>query len=287
MQSLARRYGISQSVLAEANGIGVRARLRRGTRLMIPIARGGRTNRLAEPLITQTPPETETTVRAQSRVIRSMTSRVDRTRITYKIKAGDTIGQVAEWFRVRATDIRNWNNLPFGRKIRAGGTLSIWVRKQDVEEFAKLNTMSLAERSAVSKKSSNAKAAAQDDEAFFYGVKAGDTLDKIAQTHGVSVRQIQRWNNLRSSRIAPGKKLVLYPRVQGVENQQERVVAVQQAKSKGTTKKIIYIVRRGDTISQIAQAHDVRESELRAWNSLRRSSRIYAGQELVIRKDAN
>jgi membrane-bound lytic murein transglycosylase D len=287
IRSLARRYGISQSVLAEANGIGVSSRLRKGTRLMIPIARGGRSNRLAERLVARNQPETETTVRSQSRVVRSMTSRADRTKIVYKIKSGDTIGQIAEWFNVRATDIRNWNNLPFGRKIRAGAMLNVWVRKEDAAEFAKLNAMSHEAKDVAAKKSSSAVKESHEDEAFFYIVRAGDTLDKIAQGHGVSIRQIQRWNSLRSSRISSGQKLVLYPRVERVGTQQEKVVADQQAKSTGTSKKIIYIVRSGDTISEIAQAYDVRESELRAWNSLRRRSKIYAGQELVIRKEAN
>lgn len=287
MQSLARRYGISQSVLAEANGIGMHSRLRKGTRLTIPIARGGGSNRLAERLVAQNQPETETTVRAQSRVVRSMTSRADRTKITYKIKPGDTIGQIAEWFNVRATDIRNWNNLPFGRKIRAGATLNIWVRREEAAEFAKLNSMSHEAKDVAAKKSSRSVKESQEDEVFFYIVRAGDTLEKIAQGHNVNIRQIQRWNNLRSSRIAPGQKLVLYPQIQKVGTEQERAVAEQRAKSKRASKKFIYIVHSGDTISEIALAHDVRESDLRAWNSLRRRSKIYPGQELVIRKEAN
>jgi membrane-bound lytic murein transglycosylase D len=289
MQSVARRYGISQSVLAEANGIGAHSRLRSGTRLMIPIARGGRSDRPVERLATRSRPETETIVRTQARVLRSMTSRADRTKIVYRIKAGDTIGQIAEWFNVRATDLRNWNNLPFGRKIRAGATLNIWVRKEDAEKFANSNSTSHAAKhnDLAVKKSGSTVNESQDDEAFFYTVRAGDTLEKIAQEHGVSIRQIQRWNNLRSSRISAGQKLALYPRVERVGTQQEKLAADQRAKSKGTSKRIIYIVRSGDTISEIAQAHDVRVSELRAWNSLRRRSKIYAGQELVIRKEAN
>ncbi len=279
IQKLARRYGIAQSILAEANGISPGARLRRGTRLTIPIARGGRSNRSAEEVFARTEPASDAA--KESRVVRSSaSSRAERTKIAYKIKRGDTIGRIAEVFNVRATDIRNWNDLPFGRKIRAGATLNIWVGKGDVEEHAKMKSIAKD-----AKKSG--KQETQDEEAFFYIVRVGDTLDKIAQSHGVSARQVQRWNNLGSSRIMPGKKLVLYPRVQNVASQQEKLVAESKAKSRGKSERIIYVVRRGDTISQIAQAYDVRESELRAWNSLKRRSRIYAGQELVIRKDAN
>jgi LysM repeat protein len=254
---------------------------------MIPIARGVQSNRVAEKQIAYDSAP-EATVRTQSRVVTSNSaSHSDKTKIVYGIRRGDTLGQIAEWFNVRATDIRNWNNLPFGRKIRAGATLNIWVSKADALEYAKLNARSFAEKSVAAKKSTKQISQAQDDEVFLYIVRVGDTLEKIARWHGATVRQIQRWNNLGSSRIAPGNKLVIYPSVKKVGSQQEKLVAESKAKSRGTTAQFIYVVRKGDTISQIAQAHDVRESELRLWNSLKPRTKIYAGQELVIRKDAN
>ncbi|MED4401035.1 3D domain-containing protein [Metabacillus fastidiosus] len=40
-------------------------------------------------------------------------------------------------------------------------------------------------------------------------VKKGDTLYKIAKEHGVSVKDIKKWNNLNSDIIKPNDKLVL------------------------------------------------------------------------------
>ena len=44
-----------------------------------------------------------------------------------------------------------------------------------------------------------------------------------------------------------------------------------------------YTVRRGDTLSGIAQRHGCATKDLRSWNKLR-SSKIMAGQKLKIRK---
>ena len=44
-------------------------------------------------------------------------------------------------------------------------------------------------------------------EGYWYNIKSGDSLSKIAIDHRVSVSQIKRWNNLRSDRIIAGKKL--------------------------------------------------------------------------------
>lgn len=43
-----------------------------------------------------------------------------------------------------------------------------------------------------------------------YKVKSGDVLGKIAQRHGVSVAQLKKWNNLKSTNIRIGQKLVIY-----------------------------------------------------------------------------
>lgn len=46
--------------------------------------------------------------------------------------------------------------------------------------------------------------------AIIYTIRSGDTLGHIAQRYGVSVRQLQQWNNLRGSMIIAGKTLRIY-----------------------------------------------------------------------------
>lgn len=43
-----------------------------------------------------------------------------------------------------------------------------------------------------------------------YKIKSGDTLGHIAQRHGVSVKQLQQWNNLKGTMIIAGKTLIIY-----------------------------------------------------------------------------
>lgn len=44
----------------------------------------------------------------------------------------------------------------------------------------------------------------------YYKIRNGDSLSKIASKFGVSVRNLKRWNNLRSDRISAGKRLKIY-----------------------------------------------------------------------------
>lgn len=288
---IARHYGISPEVLAQANNLRSYGRLKGGRRLMIPIAKENRilAGRIATNAVLRDEPEPRDIVRTQARSVRiSPSGRSDQTKITYKIKRGDTLGQIAEWYGVRAADIRNWNNIPYGRMIVAGTELTLWVNKSDAEKLRAVDAMTPAQKAALAKRSEQQSTDdVSSDVVFRYTVKPGDTLEKIAREHGVTIQQIRRWNNLSSTRLTVGKRLALYPRVKQVASLAANNTTGQKPKNGGGSRQIIYVVRKGDTISRIAQAHDVRESELREWNSLQRTNKIYTGQEIVIHKDSH
>ncbi len=48
-----------------------------------------------------------------------------------------------------------------------------------------------------------------------------------------------------------------------------------------------YKVKRGDTLSEIADRFDVSVRELMTWNRLRQSSSLRAGQRLVVYTDSS
>lgn len=288
LPKLARHYDVSQEVLAEANGLKVRSTLRRGRKLMIPISKEQGLMDLRAPvaeLNDAVEPVQPTRTRARS-ARNSAAVHPDKTKLTYVIRPGDTIGHIAEWYGVRATDIRNWNNLPFGRNIIAGKILAIWVDKSKAQSLKKIDAMTNEQRHALAATRSTSEDA-NGDASGSYVIRPGDTLEKIAAEHGVSVVQIRRWNNLESSRIYAGDRLIVYPVVKEVASPREKSLAEARAKSAGKTEQIIYVVRKGDTIWQIAQEHDVPESQIRKWNALKRSNKIYEGQELIIHKESN
>lgn len=45
-----------------------------------------------------------------------------------------------------------------------------------------------------------------------YRVKSGDYLGKIANRYGVSVSNIKRWNNMKSTKLKIGQRLIIYPK---------------------------------------------------------------------------
>ena len=47
---------------------------------------------------------------------------------------------------------------------------------------------------------------------IYHKIRSGETLSTIARRYRVTVNELKRWNNLRTSRIVAGKRLKIYPR---------------------------------------------------------------------------
>jgi len=111
---------------------------------------------------------------------------------------------------------------------------------------------------------------------YWYRVKRGDSLYKIARRNKTTVSKLRRENRLGNrSLIRVGQRLKIPSR---------RLVAsqVSKAKSKASNKNI-HTVRRGQTLSQIARTHDLKLADLKKWNSIQGSPIIHPGQKLNLK----
>ena len=103
-------------------------------------------------------------------------------------------------------------------------------------------------------------------------VRSGETLSGIAANYQVSAAELQRTNNIRSPKsLQIGQKLI----IPGFEGTQNTHVAAEPG---ATT----YTVRRGDSLSTIASAHRVSVNELQRWNNMGASTRITAGDRIIV-----
>jgi len=103
--TISKKYNVSIHDLAAVNKIRNRNKVRVGQKLNVPL-KGG--NAWAN---------------ANKGGPRGYSKKV------YKVKRGDTLGQIAETFGTRASKIRRWNNMKYGSHlIHAGQKLVIWVK---------------------------------------------------------------------------------------------------------------------------------------------------------------
>jgi len=103
-----------------------------------------------------------------------------------------------------------------------------------------------------------------------YVVRPGDTLSEIALRHGQSLARLRQLNGLRGDHIAVGQKLRLTAPTPSPAPAPEPA---------GPTR--IYVVRPGDTLSEIALAYGLDLARLRQLNRLDGDT-IRAGQKLRV-----
>jgi len=285
LSEIAQRYGVPVGILQETNNIKSPRSLRVGSTLAVPVPKGSTRFAMADASSVSEPRRVKVdrsrVDRALARATRTQPSNIaNMKRLVYRVKLGDTLGHIAEWYECRAAELRNWNDIPYGSPIRVDQELVVWVPADRAERFAELDelTFTAKQRRMRGEAETPQPTSIASKGGTLYRIKPGDTLEEIAQRQGVSVQQLKGWNNLSGSRIIAGRDLIIYPEAEKV-----RILGADETPPRITSRNesIIYVVKRGDTLWDIARAHDVTPEALKSWNALSRS-RIYAGQELII-----
>jgi membrane-bound lytic murein transglycosylase D len=140
-------------------------------------------------------------------------------KLSYTVKSGDNVGYIADWFDVRASDLRYWNNIS-RNLIRSGQKLVIYKPKGASDKYRDLDQMSFSEKQAFAGRAVPAATTASvqladpNTEYITYQVREGDSLWEIARKYpGVSETDISRLNNItNASRIRPGQVLKIKPK---------------------------------------------------------------------------
>ena len=138
-----------------------------------------------------------------------------RAAVYYTVKSGDVLGKIAEWFNVRVSDLRYWNDIS-GNMIKVGQRLVIYVPKNKEEHYKAVAQARSGKSTSTTTTTTNKTASSQTQNQTsenknyeYYVVKSGDTVWTIAQKYpGVTNEDILRLNNITDAKkIKPGQKL--------------------------------------------------------------------------------
>jgi len=114
-------------------------------------------------------------------------------------------------------------------------------------------------------------------ERIAYKVRSGDYLGRIASRYGVTVRQLQQWNNLRGTNLRVGQTLYIYRSGGGGKSSS----ASASSSSSSSSGYITYTVKPGDSLYKIAQRYPgVSANDIMRINSI--SSNIKPGMKIKI-----
>ena len=196
---IANRYGTTVRSLYQ-NNEGLSSLIHPGQQLVIPVPDGSRVA-----IRTDQPSRAQTARQRPAPAAATTANRPANTvPVTYVVKSGDTVGHIAEWFDTQAWRVRSWNNI--GNLIRPGQRLTLYVPSHLRDHYARINSMSRADRDSFSIEAAVSQMA-DSGEYRVYTVQPNDNLTMIARMFNTSIEGIQQLNNLRSTRIYAGQTL--------------------------------------------------------------------------------
>lgn len=107
----------------------------------------------------------------------------------HTVRRGETLGGIAERYRVRVSELREWNGIS-GNLIREGQKLVLFTR------------------SAAPTSSTSSSVVSSSSDGKYHIVRSGDTLWDIAKKNGISVQRLKELNNISNDyRLKIGTKL--------------------------------------------------------------------------------
>ncbi|WP_243349819.1 LysM peptidoglycan-binding domain-containing protein [Parabacteroides sp. FAFU027] len=212
---------------------------------------------------------------------------VVQTVIRHKVRKGESIYNVASRYGVSVSDIKSWNNLK-STKLKKNSLLAIYKEKRvtPVAPVKNSNDSISNQTASVVKEKTKAKSVSATTQ--YYKVKKGETLQEIAAKYDVSVCDLKKMNHLSKSKVSKGQLLAIKVEKRTKETEEKATLADtnQSAKRKQVIEMVDvtlhHKVKKGETLSEIADKYNVNTSDVKKWNHLK-STKLDRGDMLSIR----
>jgi membrane-bound lytic murein transglycosylase D len=182
----------------------------------------------------------------------------------YVVHKGDSVVSVAHHFDTSVNVIRELNGLPEGR-LTVGTDLRV--------PSSTAVTLPAKVMLAAARVDGKVRENRRERRVRIQTVHAGESLWTIARRHGINVNTLASMNGMHpGDALRAGQKIKL-----SASN-----TAPHGSTSSGG-RRVVYIVRAGDTLRQIAKLFQVSVSQILGWNGMSSETHILKGQKLTIR----
>jgi membrane-bound lytic murein transglycosylase D len=184
----------------------------------------------------------------------------------HKVKNGDTVGEIAEQYHTTSSSIRTANSFR-GNTIVVGNYLMIPVASQSLSSYGK----SADERRTKTQKRNRSGSRVN------HVVTSGESFWSIGQKYGVGTRDLAAWNGTSPrDTLSIGQTLVIWT---------NKAAPPTTVSNNGTTRKLRYTVRNGDSLYLIASRFRVSINDLARWNGIDKEKILRPGQKLTMYVD--
>lgn len=198
--------------------------------------------------------------------------------IAHRVRKGETAPAIAKRYGANLQALLEMNGLKKRQALTPGGSVL-------VPASAAFLPNATADAAVDRPKTKMARA-----KPMRHTVKQGETVTQIARAYGLSPAELQRANGLsQNASLRPGQNLKL-PAAAAPERsraaRKDLASALAGPLSLPPTERQ-YVVKRGDTLTEIARVHGVSQEDLRRWNRLSRDASLRPGQTLRIRTSSS
>ena len=183
-------------------------------------------------------------------------------RQVHVVRSGENLSSIASRYRCSVSNLRSWNNLR-GNTIHPGQKLVV---------HSGTDSQSASSSAVPAAKETTAKAESKT----YHVVKNGENLGLIAKKYKCSTNDLRKWNNLKSNTIYPRQKLLVSQPVADNSNSRSKT-------SDPNSDYIIYTVKQGDTLWDIAKQYDgVTVDQIKQLNNITNTRSLRPGQKIKV-----
>ena len=164
----------------------------------------------------------------------------------HTVRRGETLSKIADKYRMSLTRLKNINKL-------------------------KNNMIYPGQKLYLSSGTTSNYSGSMEKGTEYHVVKKGETLSHIADKYIIPVRNLQAVNNLKGTNIFPGQKIYL-----GTKNTTKPGTV-----RSSVTEANYHVIKRGETLSHVADKYLIPVAELKRINSLK-SNMVHPGQKIYL-----
>jgi len=225
----------------------------------------------------------------------SSENKITRTKY-YKVKRGDSLGEISDKYGVSVSSIKKWNHLrsnklPRGKRLKIYVTESLAYKTKNekaVETNLKDSSKVAQTQPNIEKTFKIEKTTVLKSVTKKHKIKRGDNLGEIASKYDVTVADIKKWNRLKSNTLPLGNTLKIIKEERVVVNVKKEIKSEEflSPKTNKDTLKYVsryHVVSVGEQLSDIAKANHTTTEVLKEWNNLK-DKEIEPGDKIIVGK---
>jgi membrane-bound lytic murein transglycosylase D len=184
--------------------------------------------------------------------------------LSYKVKPGDKIDNIAQWYDCTVNDIKKWNRIKSGN-ISTGKTLTIYVSNEDYQRYKDVNSMDFAQKQR----------------------KVGNN-NLVSNTKPVPSESLTATTEVTTTTSPSNQEVVSTPsnpvETAPPDTQTKKLESELFVNKEIKKEYVYYIIKPGDTLWTIAQKYPgVTSTELMQLNNINKSHKLKPGQKIKIK----